>query len=478
MSNRQKNVTRRRFLVGAGGVTLGLPLLDAFNGHGAAAAQDPIRFGLFVVGANGVAMADPSRSGEDEKFWPSATGTLTAESLQADDTQGQRTVGMFADYASRLLVVRGVDQPYGSAGCDHQSGDNMCLTSARIIGSGNTSLAGGESIDNRIASERNPEGREPLTLRAGWRPDDGTGYDNAGFLSYMGASQPRAAQKSPLTAYQRMVGMDGGGQGGGGDTAAAQALRRTSVNDLLRDQMGELMGSPALSSDDLQRLQQHLDTIRDMEVTITEVTLDEAALAEMDEVERDVLSMDNHSKVVRLHMSLLAFAVSSGYSLTGTLKVGDRIDSHQYTIDGERLPQFHMISHRNMSDASGGDTIPNAFELHRKIDRVNATDFMYLCDILQNVSTPTGPLIDQGYTVWTNQVSTGWHRHDNQPFVIVGSGGGYLQQGRYFDVGGVTLNKMLNTLLSAAGVTGADGGPVTNFGEASLEGGVISEIIA
>lgn len=476
MTNRQKNVTRRRFLKGASGITLGLPLLDAFNGPGANAATESTRFALFVVGANGVAMADPSQPGEDEKFWPSATGALTAESLRADDTDLQRTVGMFADYAERLLVVRGVDQPYGSAGCDHQSGDNMCLTSARIIGNGNTSLAGGESIDNRIARERNPEGREPLTLRAGWRPDDGTGYDNAGFLSYVDASQPRAAQKSPLTAYQRMVGVvDGGGDSGMAD---ALALRRMSVNDVLRDQLQQLMGSPALSSDDVLRLQQHLETIRDMEVTITEVTLDEATRADLEAVEQDVLSMENHSKVVRLHMSLLAFAVSSGYSLTGTLKVGDRIDSHQYTVDGERLPQFHMISHRNMSDATGGATIPNAFELHRQIDRINAVDFMHLCEQLQNVNTPTGPLIDQGYTVWTNQISTGWHRHDNQPFVIVGGGGGYLRTGLYFDAGGVTLNKMLNTLISAAGVTAADGGPVTDFGEASLEGGVIAEIIA
>src|ERR1044072_248464 len=126
----------------------------------------------------------------------SATGTLTAQSLRADDTQGKRTVGMFADYVSRLLVVRGVDQPYGSAGCDHQSGDNMCLTSAKIIGSGNTSLAGGESIDSRIAKERNPWGGDPSPLRAGWRRADGPGYDTGGFLSSRGASQPRAAEKS------------------------------------------------------------------------------------------------------------------------------------------------------------------------------------------------------------------------------------------------------------------------------------------
>jgi hypothetical protein len=374
--------------------------------------------------------------------------------------------------------VRGVDQPYGSAGCDHQSGDNMCLTSAKIIGSGNTSLAGGESIDNRIARERNPTGREPLTLRAGWRPDDGTGYDNAGFLSYKGASQPRAAEKSPLKVYQRMVGMAGMGGDNGSATQSAVALRRTSVNDLLRTQIRDLMASPALSADDRERLQQHLDTVRDMEIKVSTITLDAAAQADMAAVDKDVLSMNNHPKVIRLHLSLLAFAVSSGYSLTGTLKVGDRIDSHQWTVDGTKLPQFHMISHRNMSDAAGGATIPNAFELHRQIDRIHAADFLYLCDLLQGVNTPTGPLIDQGYAVWTNQVATGWHRHDNQPFVIVGSGGGYLKTGQYVDAGGVKLNMMLNTLLSAAGVKGSDGGPVTDFGEPSLTRGTIPSIIA
>jgi hypothetical protein len=160
------------------------------------------------------------------------------------------------------------------------------------------------------------------------------------------------------------------------------------------------------------------------------------------------------------------------------LKIGDRIDSHQYTINGTKLPQFHMISHRNMSDAAGGATIPNAFELHRQIDRIHAADFIYLCDLLKGVSTPTGPLIDQGYAVWTNQVATGWHRHDNQPFVIVGSGGGYLKTGQYVEAGGVMLNKMLNTLLTAAGVKGAGGGPVMDFGEPSLAGGLIPSIVA
>lgn len=471
--NNNSTLSRRHFLRGVGGITLGLPLLDAFSANTAAAATSADRFALFVVGANGVAMADPSR-GEPEKFWPSRTGPLTAASLRSDD-QNQRTVGMFADYASRLLVVRGVDQPYGSAGCDHQSGDNMCLTSARIIGGGNSSLAGGESIDNRIARERNPAGREPLTLRAGWRPDDGTGFDNAGFLSFRGPSNPRAAEKSPLRAYQRMLGVVGSGNQAEQD---AIDLRRNSINDLLRDQINALMSNPALSAADRQRLEQHLDAVRDLETTATQIALDEALQADMNAVERNVLAMENHPKVIRCHLALLAFAVSSGYSVTGTLKVGDRIDSHQWTVNGNQLPQFHMISHRNLSDAEFGAVIPNATELHRQIDRIHAADFLYLCDLLRDVDTPSGPLIDQGYAVWTNQIATGWHRHDNQPFVIVGNAGGYLNSGHYVDAGGVKLNKMLNTLLTAAGVTGAGGGPVTDFGEPSLAGGLIPSIIA
>ena len=475
MNNNRSTLSRRLFLRGVGGITLGLPLLDAFGPHEAAAASaSPDRFALFVVGANGVAMADPSR-GEPEKFWPTRTGPLTRDSLRADDFQHQRTVGMFADYASRLLVVRGVHQPYGSAGCDHQSGDNMCLTSAKIIGGGNSSLAGGESIDNRIARERNPAGREPITLRAGWRPDDGTGFDNAGFLSFRGRSNPRAAEKSPLRAYQRIVGVVGSGDQAKQD---AIALRRNSINDVLRAQINELMSSPALSAADRQRLEQHLDSVRDLEVEVTQIALDEALQAEMAAVERNVLSMDNHPKVLRWHLALLAFAVSSGYSVTGTLKVGDRIDSHQWNINGDRLPQFHMISHRNLSDAAFGAEIPNAVELHRQIDRVHAADFLYLCDLLRDIDTPTGPLIDQGYAVWTNQIATGWHSHDNQPFVIAGNAGGYLKTGQYVDAGGVMLNKMLNTLLTAAGVTSSGGGPVTDFGEPSLPGGLIPAMIA
>ena len=62
---KDSKISRRWFLRGMGGVTLGLPLLDASHATGSAPA--PLQFALFVVGANGVAMEDPSRQGEVER---------------------------------------------------------------------------------------------------------------------------------------------------------------------------------------------------------------------------------------------------------------------------------------------------------------------------------------------------------------------------------------------------------------------------
>ena len=40
------------------------------------------------------------------------------------------------------------------------------------------------------------------------------------------------------------------------------------------------------------------------------------------------------------------------------------------------------------------------------------------------------------------------------------------------------VNKMLNTLLTAAGVTKAGGAPTDDFGDASLPKGIFSELLA
>jgi hypothetical protein len=61
---------------------------------------------------------------------------------------------------------------------------------------------------------------------------------------------------------------------------------------------------------------------------------------------------------------------------------------------------------------------------------------------------------------------------------LAGSAGGFLKTGIYVDAGGVANNKILNTIGAAVGCTNASGGPLDDFGDPSLEPGLIDSIVA
>src|SRR4030095_547301 len=103
---------RRMVLRGAGGLMLGLPLLETFMPR-KASAQTAVRspFVLIVVGDNGVVQAGANLGGggEPEMFWPTATGARTKDKMLAD--KSTRATGELSDYAEKLLIVRGINLP-------------------------------------------------------------------------------------------------------------------------------------------------------------------------------------------------------------------------------------------------------------------------------------------------------------------------------------------------------------------------------
>src|SRR3954463_11289791 len=158
-------MNRRMVLRGAGGLMLGLPLLETFMPR-KASAQTATRspFVLIVVGDNGVVQAGVSLTvdSEPEKFWPTATGTLTKASMTAD--KATRSTGELADYAEKLLVVKGINLPYSSNGCSHSAADAQILTAAKITAGSTNCKAMGISIDTALAKAENPAGRDPLGM--------------------------------------------------------------------------------------------------------------------------------------------------------------------------------------------------------------------------------------------------------------------------------------------------------------------------
>jgi len=449
-----RSPSRRAFLTGIGGVTLALPILESLRQTAYAQDATP-HYSVFVRQANGVCQES---NGEPEQYWPSALGPITSSSLAAEP---DRAVTELADYADRMLLVKGADFAFDSNGCGHSGGGNQCLTAARVSDSpsGAYSLAEGESIDNYIARMHSQNGGEPLTLYTGPRG----GYLDE-VLSYRGPQDRRSAEDDPWNAYQRMVGGDG-------PLDRLLEGRRKSVNDLVRAQMKGLLGRSDLSKADRDKLDLHFTSVREFEKMSCYLSEDEEqAMASM--LGQGTLN-DNRETVAKMHMDLIAIAFACDFARTATLQIGDGNDSTEFTINGERLPSFHMISHRIYGDGDEGDPIVGAIEMHHNIDVLFLRMFRHLLEKLDGYD-----LLDQSVAVLTNDLSNPTHSFRDIPYVIVGQGDGTLKQGAFVDGGGVTHNKVLNTLITATGLRTASGGPIEDFGDASLDGGMMPEMLA
>src|SRR4051794_20651248 len=492
MTNRDAfKMNRRMVLRGAGGLMLGLPLLEGLMPR-RASAQTVTRtpFVIIVVGDNGVVQAGVTLggSGEPEKFWPTASGALTKTSMLAD--KPTRSTGELSDYADRLLIVRGVNLPYNSTGCSHSAADAQILTAAKITTGSTNCKAMGISADTQIAKVKNPPGRDPLVMHAGMFSPGGTGFDIPGYVSYVNPQQPRVYIDSPYKAYLAIIGAVGNGATTSAADAQAQmqrAARSKSINDILRPQIQVLLARPDLSKSDHDRLNQHLTAIRDIEVKIatTTFTIPDADVATMKQIDPKPYDQTTRDTAVKLFMELMAFSAAADYSRVAVLKVGGRIYDHVYTYNGQSA-KFHDVSHRQ---------VPNAVDFHSSIDRMMLNYYKYLLDTLSSYNTPTGPLLDQGVAIWTNQCATGAHSFSNIPWIQAGTAGGFFKKGQYLLVGtgqqpagsqdgkggdaSVSgINKMLNTLLTGAGVTKTGGAPTDDFGEPTLPKGIFTEMLA
>ncbi|HEY3252978.1 MAG TPA: DUF1552 domain-containing protein, partial [Polyangiaceae bacterium] len=171
--------------------------------------------------------------------------------------------------------------------------------------------------------------------------------------------------------------------------------------------------------------------------------------------------------VAKLHLELVALAFACNFNRVATLQHGDGTDATKYAVPsnaGLDWP-FHHISHRVPSDSAVGDN-PVAEDAHAEIDVVRMQTLLHGLDQFS-----ARGLFDKSLIMWTNHIADGpTHSFKNVPTIIAGNAGGYLKQGAYVDAGGVTNNRLLNTLIDAAV---RDKGPWSmDFGDGNGSGGI------
>lgn len=434
-------LNRRAFLRGTAGVALGLPFLESLPERSAWAAGKAPVFSLFICAVDGVVPAS---------FFPDAVGELTSPSLAA----AEKATSKLSAHAQNLLFVRGINWPRNPISEAHAESLCMALTAVPPMGSGNKAMASGPSADWVVA--RKVQGDvPPLTLYAGQK----AGYINER-LSFSAADTVTAASSNPYELYQKLVGIvDPNGTPTPGAPRAQQLLleSRKSIHDLVRDDLRDLMANPRMSSADRQRLQQHFDSIRDIETTMNDMGDEMVRGCAWGNVETSTLEALKTFKfkndgmiedIVRLQMSLVALAFACNYNRTATLQWGDGTDHTIYPVPANEelgMWNFNFICHRNQSDGSAGNN-PIAARAHAEIDVLRMQTLASGLDHFK-----ARGLQDNSFVLWANAIADcPSDSFRNVPHIIWGNGGGYLKQGAYVDAGGSTNSPLLNSLITAA----------------------------
>jgi hypothetical protein len=384
-----------------------------------------------------------------KSFFPDATGPVTATDLAG--MTGKATSALSA-HAPNLLFVKGINYAQtGPRSCGHAEGLCQSLTGVAPGSSGSGAYSGGISADMAIAKALG--GSDPINLYGGSKEYIAERISFKG----AGAGQVRGADVNPYLLYSRIVGLASTSPTTGMttvDPVAAELLNtRRSVNDLVRAELKSLMGLSVLSSTDKQNLQQHFDSIREMEVQMGAMgaacSKDGLDTAKFDSLKtgfafkRDGMIED----VLRMHMQLCALAFACNYNRVAAIQHGDGTDSTVYNVPSNNGMGWtiHQLSHRVRSDSATGSN-PTAEKAQAEVDALRLKTVATGLDAFK-----ARGLFDKSFVLWTNHIADGpSHGMTGVPVIIAGNGGGFLKQGVFVDAAKTVNNKLLNTLIAAA----------------------------
>ena len=412
-----KRLSRRTLLRGGGGLALSLPLLEAMLPSASAQAADTPRRILFEFKANGDQTA--------RRF------TATGETTFAFD----EFLAPLEPYRNELLILNKLNRRYSTLGDKRADGHQQGGASLAPweSGQGSYPIGGkegvtigyvmGPSADHEIGERvlaANPSVKyRHLVYRVGQKNNDI--WDVSSHAGPVGTQNPVLPETDPYAAYARIFMF-------GADDAAAKAalerqlLKKQSALDLVLDEATSLQSK--LGSADKARIQQHMDSLRDIERTLTGTSTAVGCQPFDLGTKLDPYNDDNHEAIGTLFqkISVLAFAcdLTRVVNFNWSGNTSNRVYRNLGLTEGH-----HDISHNSADDA---------FAKIRMIHKHLWTMSTNLYEDLKGVSEAGGTLWDNTLVVHWNELGQGDTHSENDAMVIfAGGAANYFKRGRYLD---------------------------------------------
>ena len=429
-TTKKSTFARRALLRGVGGALLGLPFFESQN---ARAATFPKRL-LIIYTPNG--------------GWQLPGGMDFAGSMLEPLTP----------FKEKLLLLRGLEMSVHNTGPGepHQQGmawlTGLPLNDGDQVGGDGTTAgwAKGISVDQAIANhlyDKSPTPRR--SLHFGVQTLNYGGKEVRTVISYEGDSLPVSNEDDPWNMYNTVFSQLGA------DPTGQQRLyaRRHAVLNAVDGQLDGLANK--LSSNDKQKLEQHLDAVRGLETQLDNPGAVLGGSCQLPEVGAPISlgQPENYPVIGKLQMDMVAMAFACDITRVATLQWSASTNNRPYPwlqYNGVDIKEDeHILGHNAYSATAAWGKLA-------VIRRWYAEQLAYLMAKLDSVQEGDGTMLDNTIIMLGSEIMEGnTHTHMNAPFIL-GGGGGEFAMGRNLDFsnGNVDIphNNLLVALMKAMGM--------------------------
>jgi hypothetical protein len=363
------------------------------------------------------------------------------------------------------------NNPFGGNGDAHHN-FGAILTATKLAtgdpphdpGGPGLALASSISIDQHIGQAFNTalvaQGQAPLAFpvlsaRAWGR--DGTGYAT---LSWTGNKAPVSAESDPRKLFASLFA---GRQTTSAPDPALVRLQKTRKSVL--DYLGTALDrqSKHLGTDDRQKIQLHLDSVRNIERQLEGGAVTNTCVPPTLDATTDFKPIENFPALVDAEIDLITAAMSCGLTRVATLALGDGEDYNIYfpwlgiNQKGIEFPTRHKhdIAHR-----------PGV----NNVDKINtekwfASKLARLLDKLSSVPEGDGTMLDNTVVLYLNSLNSGFgHTVLKLPIIVAAGANMGIRTGRLIDLKAEAHNKLLASLANSVGV------PMDGWGDSRFTG--------
>ncbi len=403
--NNSTNTSRRHFLRGAAGVALTLPWLESLPlfAQDKAASKPPIRFAHLFF-SNGV---------EPIHWWAKGSGAAMEFGQAAQP---------LASIREDLVFLRGLYHPKAFVSTSPHLGRMNLLSGAQVsldpkeirVGTSFDQILS-QRIGNRTAVPSLVLGIEPNELRL----EDGLSMIYGSNISWVTPSKPATKEIYPSRTFDQLVGDPKGRQ-----------LDRSILDTVLADANAL---QPKISKSDRKKLDEYLESIRDIEKRI-----DHAAKEERLEGWKPTLKQPNMNRPgdqvpqnvpehIKLMLDLIVLAFQMDKTRLVTLMLNNDLSQMNFRfIEGVRGALHLDLTHNGKA--------PEAEAMYLKTNQFHVQQFTYLVERMRAIDEGGSSLLDNSLLMLASSLFDGdAHGADQLPIVLAGKAGGALQTGRILD---------------------------------------------